>query len=149
MGAAPDPTNAASGEQPFSSLYPSGSTASNYIFANDSLDSTVGVNGGLQPSGYASTYFTITELSLSGSEYAPSSTGAPTLADPGDAAGEPVDPGGVDQSLSSDVLLRCDDYHLLGANGMPVAGARDEQTYRVAGYLPTACRMSRVEERVR
>lgn len=83
VGAAPNPTNAASGEQPFSYLYPSGSTASNYIFANDSLDSTAGVNGGLQPSGYASTYFTITDLSLSGSEYAPSSTGAPTLADPG------------------------------------------------------------------
>ena len=75
-GAAPNPSNAASGEQPYSYLFPPGSTASNYIFPNDSLDSAAGVNGGNYPVGYNSTYFTITDSSLSGSEYAPSSNGA-------------------------------------------------------------------------
>jgi hypothetical protein len=77
-GAAPDPANAASGEQPYNYL-----AASNYLFSGDSLDGIAGVNGGGYPSGYAYTYFSVTDMSLSGSEYESSSDNPPTSSSPG------------------------------------------------------------------
>jgi hypothetical protein len=82
-GLAPDPANAASGEQPYNYLLPPGSAAPNYIFGNDSLASSLGINAGQQPSGSASSFFAILDLSLSRSEHAPSSDSPPTLATPG------------------------------------------------------------------
>jgi hypothetical protein len=73
-GSGPDPNNAASGTQPYNYLYPAGSTSANYIFPNDSLNSTIGVNGGGPVLGEPSTYFAITDGSLSGNEYTPNAT---------------------------------------------------------------------------
>jgi hypothetical protein len=82
----------------FSSLYPSGSTASNYIFANDGLDSTAGVNGGLQALGLRfhvlHDHRSVTlGFGVRAFEYRRADAGRPR-----DTAAEPVDPGGVDQS---------------------------------------------------
>ncbi len=67
-GAAPSPGNEALGLQPYNYL-----TAPNYIFSGDSLDGIAGVNGGLPPVGAPSpgATFSITDQSLSGSEYVP------------------------------------------------------------------------------
>jgi hypothetical protein len=74
VGAAPDPANAAAGMQPFSYLYPAGSTAANYIFLNDSLDSSFGLNGGQPTLGQPSNFFTISDISNSGVDYTANAT---------------------------------------------------------------------------
>jgi hypothetical protein len=75
-GSAPDPNNAFSSQQPYNYL-----SAGDYIFSGDSTDGIAGVNGGApSPSG---TSMTITDESLSGSEYTPMSDSPPTMADPG------------------------------------------------------------------
>ena len=73
-GSAPDPANAAMGQQPYNYLF-----AASYIFSGDTLNGIAGVNGGIP----ALTSMSITDSSLSGSEYAAFSSNAPTLANPG------------------------------------------------------------------
>jgi hypothetical protein len=125
-GVAPDPGNEALGEQPYNYL-----AASHYLFAGDSLNATAGVNGGNYPTGFPSTYFAATDMTLSGAGYAPASDNPPTASSPGTLLASllihavSANPGGSFsvQLVSNGTLGNGDTFFMNAAGGLVSYGS--------------------------